>query len=272
MQGRHFSSGTPEYILSDYRHVPLPTPKVGIVEDLSSSQKPFAMQDEMMVLVKGKKSFLAEIETDKERMRSEHQDHLNSLFSSLESELNVRCLISPYSLCEEKDIRRLCHAYGETLGKVIHILTAYDFADNYAGMPRSFRRTFLDFLCEEHVLITPDWFSLGTSFTHNLSDTRLWLPRHKRESDDDTSQLEPRFKGESDTSYKVIKGTDGKEIIKASIAIIIWKDDEILWSEIIEDVCEGGGGSVEAEALAMDLLLKRAIQIGISQIVASIEL
>lgn len=59
-----------------------------------------------------------------------------------------------------------------------------------------------------------------------------------------------------------MKCADGKEIIKASIAIVIWKDDEILWSEIIEDVCEGGG-SVEAEALAMALLLKRAIQIGI---------
>lgn len=138
------------------------------------------MQDEMVVLVTGKKSFLAEIEADKKRMSEEHQDYLKSLFSGLEPEPNVRCLVSPYSLREEKDIRRLCHAYGETLGKVIHILTAHDFADNYAGMPRSFRRTFLDFLCDEHALITTDWFSLGTSVTHNLCDTGLRLPRHKR--------------------------------------------------------------------------------------------
>ncbi|GJM91165.1 hypothetical protein PR202_ga07513 [Eleusine coracana subsp. coracana] len=140
---RDFCSDGPDHILRDHRHIPLPTPTIGIIEDMSYTQKLCIMQDKMKILY----------------------------------------------------------------------------------------------------------------------DNGLRLPKHKRESD--TSRLKPRFKGESDASYKEITDKKGNKVGKANIAIIIWKDDKIIWSEMIEDVCEGG--SVEAEALAMVLLLKRAIQMEISQ-------
>ena len=112
-------------------------------------------------------------------------------------------------------------------------------------MPRLSRRPFLDFLCDEHVIVTPDWETMNPSVTHILYDHGLRCPPHGRKL----------HKGESDASYNQFSK-------KARIGIIIWRDDQVVLSEVMEEL-DCNGSSVQAEALAMYLLLKRAIQQGI---------
>ena len=107
------------------------------------------------------------------------------------------------------------------------------------------RRPFLDFLCDEHVIVTPDWETMNPSVTHILYDHGLRCPPHGRKL----------HKGESDASYNQFSK-------KARIGIIIWRDDQVVLSEVMEEL-DCNGSSVQAEALAMYLLLKRAIQQGI---------
>jgi hypothetical protein len=120
-------------------------------------------------------------------------------------------------------------------------------------MPRSSRRLFLDFLSDERVIVTPDWETMDIIVTHTLYDHGLMCPPDGRKL----------YKGESDASFDHVGKKPGQEK-KARIGVITWKDDQILWSDVLENVaCDS---SVQAEALAMCLLFKRAIQQGISSL------
>jgi hypothetical protein len=192
---------------------------------------------------KGKDSFKDALDSDMINCKSYLEvGNLKSIFHTLEPALKVRGLLSPFSLQDERS-QGLHWAYKWTFNKVVY-LTSYDLVKNMECMPRLSKRPFLDYLCDEHVIITPDWMSMDTSITHSLYDHGLKCPPYDRHL----------HKGESDASYNKDKGY-------ARIGMIIWNKDQVMWCEVLDEVkCQF---SVEAEALAMCLLLKRAIQLSI---------
>lgn len=157
--------------------------------------------------------------------------------------LKVRALLSPFSLKDTR-CKGLNWEYNHIVDKVFY-LTSYDLVRNFECMPRFSRRSFLDFLCDERVIVTPDWESMDASVTRTLYDHGLRCPPHDRHL----------YKRESDASLDPVSN-------KARIGIILWNDDQVVWSEVLEEV-DCNSSSVNGEALAMCLLLKRAIQLGI---------
>uniref|UniRef100_A0A0E0K3H0 RNase H type-1 domain-containing protein n=1 Tax=Oryza punctata TaxID=4537 RepID=A0A0E0K3H0_ORYPU len=124
---------------------------------------------------------------------------------------------------------------------------ALDLVVAVKSMPETYVYHFLDSLSEERVIVPKGLSnSIGTSVTMTSCEHGLrYAPNDYKIP-----------KGECDASF------DAKTK-KANIAIIIWRDGNVIWSELHKDIdCID---SVHAEAVAMYLLLKRGIDLGLDE-------
>jgi hypothetical protein len=162
--------------------------------------------------------------------------------------LVTRVLLLPYSLSDYKGIMLLEEYKKHAIDS--KYLTSIDLMEAMVKMTESYWSAFLDFLSEEGCLVIEDWnSSLGASFGTTL---------YKRGVTFDGS---PLYRGECDAS--LVEDKNDKKNSRASICIAIWtSSNEILSSIVVKDFpCEN---SIEAEAVAMFLLLKEGVRLALN--------
>lgn len=184
----------------------------------------------------------------KECKKHQSKEMLKKLYyEKIRPALVARVLLSPYSLSDHRGIK-LLEEYKKHVTDAKY-LTSIDLMEAMINMTELYWSIFLDFLSEKGCLVIEDWDnSLGASFGTTL---------YKRGVTFDGS---PLYKGECDASF--LEDKNNKKNSKASICIAIWTStSEILSSIVIKDYpCED---SIEAEAMAMFLLLKEGIRLGL---------
>lgn len=186
----------------------------------------------------------------KECKINQSQETLKRLYSEeIRPAMVARGLLSPYPLSDDRGIK-IHEMYKERLPDVL-CLTSINLMEEITKMTESYWSSFLDFLSEKGCLVFEDWENTsGVSFGSTL---------YKRGVTFDGS---PLYRGECDASF--IENKYDKKNSTASICIAIWSsDNEILSSITVKDFpCED---SIEAEAMAMFLLLTEAVKLGLHQ-------
>ncbi|KAM0870899.1 hypothetical protein ACQ4PT_039747 [Festuca glaucescens] len=187
------------------------------------------------------------------------EDELKSTYYSVVRPACVpRCLLAPFKL-DDPRAAGLHDAYKRITGqRDPYYISSRDLMIILKCMKKGQWGYFLDFLSAKRVLIIEDWFnSYGTLFGSGKYDHGMIPP--------DGTEF---YKGECDASVK-----DGK----ARICAIIWKGNQVIACQLIEDIPieqkkgdeKGKQASAKAEAIGMYYLLKLALSKGIENLQVS---
>jgi len=193
--------------------------------------------------------FIDELENDKQSCHKDlSADNLKMLYEEkVKQALELRCLLSPYSL-DGIDAASLHFSYKDIIGDFPKYMTSFDLMINLKMTAEVHWGPYLDYLSQERMLIVEDWTNrLYTGSVATLcNDGLLGVP-----FDEDKGLF---FRGEAGA---YVKGE------KTNLSFIISLGKQIHRSQIYYGVPCMKDDCIQAEVLAMYLLLKRGIELGL---------